>query len=243
METKVLPSYRLIGRLLILGAVLVCIPYIILTVTFDYPTILRQEPGRVLARFQTGGSTLIAVWWAFAATGFPLVIAYSLIGQRLESKLYSVRWVTMVGVVSGLVQIIGLLRWVFVVPVLASAYTQATDPAIRAASIIAFQTIHQYGGVMLGEHLGQLLTILWTVMMSRAFDRLRLFPAWVNWLGYVASAVYGLAQGDLVKTVVPGFPVWGLAGLLGSTLWLVWLVVIGVQFLRLSKPHTMAALV
>jgi hypothetical protein len=44
---------------------------------------------------------------------------------------------------------IGLLRWTFVVPVLASAFVNAPDEATRAASVIAFQTIHQFGGVIL----------------------------------------------------------------------------------------------
>ncbi|ADB38891.1 DUF4386 domain-containing protein [Spirosoma linguale] len=242
METTSLPSNRLIGQLLIVGAVLVLIPYSILTIIFDYPDILRQDTGVVLARFQAGGPALIATWWAFAITGFPLLIAYVLIGQRLETKVYFVRWVTLVGVVSGLVQMIGLLRWTFVVPVLASTYVHTTDPAIRAASVVAFQTIHQYGGVVLGEHLGQALTIIWTVMLSRAFNQLSLFPRWVSWFGYVASAVYGLAQGDLAATVIPGFPVWDLAGLLGSTLWLIWLLLLGVQFLRLGPQKAITAL-
>lgn len=243
METTVFASNRRIGSLLILGAVLVFIPYTILTIIFEYPLILRQDTGLILTRFLAGGPTLIAVWWAFAVMGLPLLEAYVLIGQRLENKVYFVRWATLLGVASGLVQIIGLLRWTFVVPVLANNYVHSTDPAIRAASIVAFQTIHQYGGVVLGEHLGQLLTIAWTVLIASAFNQLRLFPNWVSWFGYVASAIYMLAQGDLFATVIPGFPVWDLAGLLGSTLWLLWLISLGVQFLQLGKLEVKTVLV
>ncbi|WP_461131759.1 DUF4386 domain-containing protein [Spirosoma aerophilum] len=242
MKTTSQPSSRLIGNLLILGAVLVMIPYTVLTVIFAYPAILRQDAGLLLTRFQAGGATLIAVWWAFAMTGLPLLEAYVLIGQRFESKLYFVRWATMLGVVSGLVQIIGLLRWTFVVPVLASTYVHTTDPAIRAATVVSFKLIHQYGGVVLGEHLGQLFTIAWTVMMASAFNKLKLFPVWVSWFGYAASAIYLLAQGELFATVIPGFPVWELAGLMGSTGWLIWLIMVGVQFLRLATREHMAAL-
>jgi hypothetical protein len=35
----------------------------------------------------------------------------------------------------------------------------------------------------------------------------------------VVSAIYLLNQGDILATAVPGFPVWDLAGLLGSTGW------------------------
>ncbi|MCC5612292.1 DUF4386 domain-containing protein, partial [Nostoc sp. CHAB 5834] len=234
MKPSVLPAGKLIGNLLILGVVLVMIPYTTLTMLFDYPAILRQDSGDVLIRFRAGGHTLIAVWWLFAVGGFPLMQAYVLIGQKFEPQDPVVRWATTLGVVSAITQIVGLLRWTFVVPVLATQYVNATDGATRQAVVVVFDAIHQYGGVVLGEHLGQLLTIAYMVLMTGAFARLRLFPRWVNYLGYGASAIYLLAQGELVATVMPGFPNWGLAGLLGSTLWLGWLVVIGLRFRRLA---------
>ena len=35
-------------------------------------------------------------------------------------------------------------------------------------------------------------------------------------------------------TVMPGFPVWDMAGFLGSTLWLLWLILVGVRFLKMK---------
>lgn len=211
------------------------VPYTVLTIIFDYPDILRQDAGAVLTRFHAGGSPLIWVWWAFAAGGAPLLVAYVLLGQRLETQWRWARVATTLGVISGIVQIIGLLRWTFVVPVLAGTYVGAGTEATREAAKAAFQSLHQFGGVLLGEHLGQLLTIAWTVMIATAFLRLRLMPRWVCVLGYVASAIYVLAQAELFATVMPGFPVWDPAGLIGSTLWLVWLVVVGVQLVRRSN--------
>jgi len=48
----------------------------------------------------------------------------------------------------------------------------------------------------------------------------------------VASAIYLLAQAELFATVIPGFPVWDMAGFIGSTLWLMWLIIIGILFFR-----------
>ncbi len=233
MKTLTMPSNRLIGNLLITGVVLVLLPYTALTVLFNYPDVLRQDPGVVLTRFHRGGTALIGVWWLFAMGGLPLLEAYVLIGRKLEDRLYFIRWATTLGVISALVQIIGLLRWPFVVPVLANEYVTATDPATRQAVTVVFSAIHQYGGVVLGEHLGQLLTIAYTVMLSSAFAQLKLVPRWVSYLGYAASGIYLLAQADLFATVIPGFPTWSLAGLLGSTGWLVWLLLVGIQFRRL----------
>ena len=108
----------------------------------------------------------------------------------------------------------------------------AGDEATKAAAIISFKTIHQFGGVLLGEHLGQLFTIAWTVLISLSFEKMRLFPKWVHLLAYISSFIYLLAQMELLATVIPGLPYWGLAGFIGSTLWLCWLVLIGVKFVK-----------
>jgi len=44
--------------------------------------------------------------------------------------------------------------------------------------------------------------------------------------------VYLLNQGDILATAIPGFPVWDLAGLLGSALWKLWVLALGATLLR-----------
>lgn len=58
---------------------------------------------------------------------------------------------------------------------------------------------------------------------------------WAKWLGLVSSFIYLLAQAELFAIVMPEFPVWDLAGFLGSTLWLLWLVVVGVFFIKMKE--------
>jgi Domain of unknown function (DUF4386) len=226
---------KTIGGLLIAGAIALFIPYTILTIIFEYPLILRQDTAIILTKFHDGGSTLIATWFAFAITGLPLLPAYILLGQKLEHKSGLVRVATTIGVIGLIVQMVGLLRWTFVVPVLSDTFIHAMDDATKAAAIVAFKTIHQFAGVILGEHLGQLFTITWTVLITISFSKLNLFPRWVHLLAYISSFIYLLAQAELFATVIPGFPVWGMAGFIGSTLWLVWLLVIGVLFVRMKE--------
>jgi hypothetical protein len=47
----------------------------------------------------------------------------------------------------------------------------------------------------------------------------------------LASSVYLLNQGDILATAIPGFPVWDLAGLLGSTGWGLWIALLGISIL------------
>jgi hypothetical protein len=228
---------RTIGLSLITGAIGIFIPYTMLTITFNYPDILRQDSGLILTEFHKGGASLIFTWLAFALLGLPLLVAYSLIGQLLQTRMSHMTWVTTIGIISGVVQIIGLLRWVFVVPVLAAAYVNAPEPSIREAIEISFKVIHQFGGVLLGEHLGQLFTVIWTIMISIALMQVKIIPKWLAWIGFIASFIYFLAQAELLATVIPGFPVIDLAGFVGSTLWLLWLILAGVHFLKTNPAH------
>jgi hypothetical protein len=223
---------KTIGILLITSAIALLIPYTMLTIVFEYPGILRQDTGIILTKFYQGGNALVWTWFAFAITGIPLLPAYFMIGQKFENKAPLVRMATSIGVIGLIVQMIGLLRWTFVVPILADTFVNATDEATKAAAIVSFKTIHQFGGVILGEHLGQLFTIAWTVMLTISFAKLKLMPKWVNWLGIISSVIYLLAQAELFATVIKGFPVWDMAGFIGSTGWLVWLIVVGVVFIK-----------
>jgi len=223
------------GWLLIAGTIGVLVPYTILTVMFEYPDILRQDTGTILTKFYQGGSKLVFTWFAFALTGLPLIPAYILIGQKLENRSVLIRTATVLGVTGLIIQMIGLLRWTFVVPVLADSFVHATDESTKQAAIITFKVIHQFAGVLLGEHLGQLFTILWTILVSVVFSRLNIFPKWISMLGYISSSIYLLAQGELLATAIPGFPVWNMAGFIGSTLWLIWLLIVGIKFTRMKR--------
>ena len=227
-------SEKAIGWLLIIGAVGVLVPYTLLTISFDYPNILRKETSVILSRFYEGGSKLIWTWFLFALGGITLIPAYILIGQKLKGRSLLTCIATIFGIIGLIFQMIGLLRWTFVVPVLASSFVNTTDEAIKASAVISFKTIHQFGGVLLGEHLGQLFTIIWTILISIVFDRLKLVPKWITWLAYISSAIYLLSQAELLATVIPDLPVWDLAGFIGSTLWLIWLIIIGIKFLRIK---------
>ena len=224
-----------IGTLFIIGAIAVLIPYTMLTIIFDYPNILRQDTGAILTQFHQGGTTLILTWFAFSLAGIPLIPAYVMLGKKLENKTLWMKTTTIIGVAGLFVQMIGLLRWTFVVPVLADSYVNTTDEATQNAIIVNFKVIHQFGGVLLGEHLGQLFTIIWTVFISKALSKLSQFPTWIVYLGYISSAIYLMAQAEILSTVIPGFPVIQYAGLVGSTLWLLWLVILGVKIMKKSK--------
>jgi hypothetical protein len=95
---------------------------------------------------------------------------------------------TFVGAASVLLSVIGFLRWMFVVPALADSY-MAGDATTKAAVAAAWMAQHQFGGALIGEHLGQLLAIGWSVTVSALALRTGMLPRWVGWTGLVASAL------------------------------------------------------
>jgi hypothetical protein len=65
-------------------------------------------------------------------------------------------------------------------------------------------------------------------VLSAVVLRTRVLPAWLGVGGLAVSVLYLFNQGDVLATAVPGFPVWEPAGPLGSSLWGLWVVALGV---------------
>ena len=66
--------------------------------------------------------------------------------------------------------------------------------------------------------------------------RTRVLPRWLGVTGLAVSALYLLNQGDILATAIPGFPVWDLAGPIGSTGWGLWVAALGVTILLRPVP-------
>jgi hypothetical protein len=234
---------RVTGWLLVIGAITFAIAATILSSTFNWPDILREPPDVVLPAFVDGGTSLVWTWfavaWTYAILLIPILLLPAALGRRDDPVL---RAATFVGAASVLLALIGFLRWVFVVPALAGSYA-AGDPTTQAAVAAAWMAQHQFGGALLGEHLGQLLAIGWSITISIVILRTGILWRWVGWAGLVASVLYLFNQGDILATAVPGFPVFDLAGFAGSTLWAVWLIALGVAVLRapIRRPTAAAA--
>src|SRR5919107_3124965 len=131
----------------------------------------------------------------------PILRRPAALGRRGDPVL---RAATYIGATSVVLALIGFLRWVFVVPPLADSYV-AGDATTRAAVDAAWTAQHQFGGALLGEHLGQLLAIGWSVTLSVIILRSRVLPRWLRAAGLLVSVIYLFNQGDILATAVPGF--------------------------------------
>ena len=227
---------RTTGTLFVAGALAFAGAATVLSSTFDWPDVLREPADVVLPAVVAGGTSLTWTWfataWTYAILLVPILLLPVALGRRSDPVL---RVATFVGATSVLLSLIGFLRWVFVVPPLAESYVGG-DAVARAAVDAAWTAQHQFGGALLGEHLGQLLAVAWSVAVSVTVLRTRVLPCWLGVAGLAASALYLTNQGDILATAVPGFPVWDLGGLIGSTTWGLWVAALGAVLL-LRRAH------
>jgi hypothetical protein len=221
---------RLVGAGFVLLGVYLNIPYAVLGATFDYPGILRRPAGEVLERFAAGGPALVWTWEAFALAAVALV-PLAVAGWRVTAGTRAGRgWenlAAVAGVLAGVFQALGLVRWVFAVPYLAEAYTAPwAAVATREAAVLVFEGLHRFAGVAVGEHLGQLATAAWAGALSVAWwraGRLGRGAAALG-LGAAAAILAGLAEGfATVLEFDPGVLGLGtMVGYLALSVWMVW---------------------
>ncbi len=202
------------------------VPYAILAMTYDYPGVLRAPAGHALELFAAGGPGLVLTWHAFAVSALlmiPLSIALALTPRAVAKTPALAIGAAIAGSLAGLAQAIGLWRWVFVVPGLARAHTEpSASPSARLAAEQTFELINQYGGVAVGEHLGQMLTVIFMLMLSM-----------IQWgegrrvtggIGVISAAalLIGSHEGLALALDQPGdvFSYATIAGFLGLSVWL-----------------------
>jgi hypothetical protein len=217
------------GVLLIVAPLWFNITFVLLGKRFEYPDILRRPAEDILARFRAGGSSLILLWWVFMLSGLILIAAVVLLGQSLGFWGIVPLAVT-IGVLAGLVQMLGLLRWVYLVPSLARTHADiSVEAGQREASLAVFRAMHQYLGVGVGEHLGYLFTGVWSVLIGVAIARRDVMPSWLGWVGIVVGA--GLILGSAEFLGPNEERGWKLAG--GAIpilyiVWSIWLLAMGI---------------
>lgn len=230
----------LTGACAIALAIVFNIPFSVLASTYNYPDVLRGPASEALDLFAAGGPSLILTWHAFALSALalaPMAIALALTPERVAARPALAIGGAITGALAGLAQAIGLWRWVFVIPMLARAHADpATTPEAKLAAERAFEVLNQYGGVAIGEHLGQLLTALFVGMVAiLQFGEGKKISAWIGFLA-VAAITIGTGEGLAIALGQSG-EIFSTATILGFVGLTAWLICTGIGLLRgKAKP-------
>ena len=197
-----------------------------LQMTFDYPDILRHPASEVLTRFAAAGADLHLYWYAMMFASLLMIGAVIALGLRFWKEDNLLAALAMgFGVLAGLVQALGLLRWVILVPSLAAAYlAPGASELDKAMAVSLFDAANHYLGMGVGEHLGYFFTAIWTVLTAALLFR-------TNRLLAVSGAL--IALGVVSGMLEPfGVPLTGMLNSISYTLWAIWTLVLGVVLLR-----------
>ncbi len=145
--------------------------------------------------------SLKLVWYSFMLTAVLLAPLAVLVGQVLaRDDLAIVPTATVVCVLAGVVQFLGLVRWPFLVPELARVYADpASSQATRDATAVVFDSFHRYLEVGIGECLGYLLTGAWTMLVCVAMLQSSAFTAWLAWPGIIIGALLIIGSLEFVS--------------------------------------------
>ncbi|MDZ4760491.1 MAG: DUF4386 domain-containing protein, partial [Alphaproteobacteria bacterium] len=212
------------GIVLAVVALAANIPYTALIMLFDYDDVLRRPAGEVLTLFSAQGTPLILAWWGFALGAVGLAIGAALVGEALKSGRGSISpSFTMFCVLSGVLQAAALLRWTFAIPPVAAAYIAAAPGSAESvAAVSAYQTLNSFAGVAIGEHLGQILLMVWTLGLGIALVRNGGALKWIGIAGLATLPAWIAGQSELLSTVMPELPVIEVIpyAFMGMELWL-----------------------
>jgi hypothetical protein len=184
---------------------------------FEYPQILQEPTADILDLYRRhqGGVT---AWFTVLVIGAAALAPIGLLLARLVDGTRG-RWIAVLGVLAATVQVIGLSRWVLLVPGISR---DATDPATAAGAVDRFERYHFWLGTVLGETVGYALTAAFTVLVATTVTR-QVAPRWMTWLGLLSAAL--VATGVVVPLGVHPATLTNFAGYVGWCLWLIGMAV------------------
>jgi len=203
---------KVTAALLIVAAVLANLAFTALGSIFDYPDVLDEPAGDVLASFREHEGA-VSAWFTVLAFSAALMAPIAIGVGRLSSDP-RMRIAVRVGIAAAVVQVIGLMRW----PILVPGYAADGDTS-------AFRTASDILGTAIGETIGYALTAAWTVLVVLTLGR-AIAGRWFTSLGWASA---GLVAVGVLSPL--GLPLVDEANFIGYVLYSVWLIAFGVVLL------------
>jgi hypothetical protein len=220
---------RLAAASLALAAVLAIAGFTALGSIFEYPQILDEPTSDILALYRSHQGAVMS-WFGVLVVSAALMAPAGVWLGRLAGGTLG-RWIAGTGITAATVQVVGLQRWLTLVPGISE---NALEPTGRTTAEQRFELWHTVLGKAIGETLGYALTATFTVLVVIALSR-SILPRWLALAGYIAAAL--IATGVLIPLVEPA----SLTNFAGYVLWCGWLLAVAVVLSRLPTTRTVPA--
>jgi Domain of unknown function (DUF4386) len=220
---------RSAGAALGLASLLAIAGFTVLGSVFEYPQILEEPTADVLALYREHQGAVMTWFLVLVVSAALMAPAGLWLGRLVRGRLG--RWIAVTGVAAATVQVVGLQRWVTLVPGISH---DALDPARRAEAEDRFELWHVLLGKVVGETVGYALTATFTVLVVVALGR-TVLPRWLAVLGLVAAGLI------VTGVVTPLVETASLTNFAGYVLWCVWLLAVAVVLWRVPASGAAAA--
>jgi hypothetical protein len=222
---------RKAGAALVLASALAIAGFTVLGSVFKYPQILEEPTADILALFREHQRAVMA-WFGVLVVSAALMAPAGIWLGRIAGGTLG-RWIAGVGIAAATVQVVGLQRWVTLVPGISQ---DALDSARRASAEDRFELWHTLLGKLIGETVGYALTAAFTVLVVTALRR-TVLPAWLAYIGYVAAVL--IATG----AVIPVVDAASLTNFAGYVAWCAWLLGVAAVLFQVKdrRPVTVAS--
>ncbi len=225
--------YRQAAIFLLIEVILIFAPLIILGAAINWPASL-DEPASV-------NLPLILEQYGPMMTGYSVYLVYSLLfwpmayltGRAIvmgddSNVLFCVA--TGFALLSVLARALGIVRWLFAMPILARLYTgPESSEETRAGISMVYEMLNAYAGGV-GELLGvSLFAAIWLVLIGILILRSSVWPHWLGYFGLVVAAslllnlleMFGIDMGPMIS--------------ISETLQHFWMLATAILFLRKKR--------
>ena len=179
-------DYLVTAVLLLVHVTLLVAGFEVLAAVFQFPEILRESAEVRFALFAENRGVIVPTYYLLALTGLTQITVSVLLGQVLDDNRTSLVSLTVVfGVVTGLLQVMGFIRWPVLIPWLVESW-QAGTPLEQVALLEG--AFNRYVGMASGEHVGFLCQAIWTTLLGVSMLGRRLFDRSLGWVGIAIGA-------------------------------------------------------
>lgn len=162
--------------------------FLILAPAINWPASLDEPPAVILPLILDQGGAVFAGYLSYLIHSLALIPAGILLRDVLRLEGAIGRAVVALGVLAGFAKALGITRWLFLMPGLATAYTDpSATSSTKDAIAVVYEAFNAYAGGI-GELMGVgLFAGLWTIVISVATMR----RGWtlISYAGFAAAAL------------------------------------------------------
>lgn len=211
--------------LLLLQFAAMWMAFFILAPSINWPASLNEPPSVVMPLILDQSVAVFAGYLSYLIHALALIPLAILLRDTLRLDGAMGRMVVALGMLAGFAKALGIVRWLFMMPGLAAAYTDpSATPETIAAIEVVYGAFNAYAGGV-GELLGVgLFAGVWTIVISVAVLRM----GW-TWMAYAGFGAAALLFSTLLSVVGIESPVMLT---LSGILWQFWTLALAISIWR-----------